>query len=119
MSDENPNRFARRSDPETSKIAGHQALSTVAELNQWAAECVTRTPGLTQRELGDSHCPDDLRRIGRRLSECYRMGMVSLGRRRKCSITGKTAQTYWPSTDKVAQPAILTPPPKKLEGMLF
>ena len=91
-----PNRLARRSDPATAKAAGRAAAESVGAVQRWAAECVAASPGLTQRELGDRYCPGDLRRIGRRLPECVRAGSVQLGTPRRCRITGRTAQTYYP-----------------------
>lgn len=88
--------LARRTDPVTSHEAAREIAGSVAALETWAAECVASAPGLTQRELGARFCPDDLRRIGRRLSECARKGLIKRGPVRKCSITGRSAETWWP-----------------------
>jgi hypothetical protein len=93
-----PNKLARASDPQTSQDAGAAILPRVAELQQWAAECVTASPGLTQRELGKRYCADDPRRIGRRLNECADLGLVCRGEARVCSISGRKAETWWPPT---------------------
>lgn len=92
----NGQHLARRNDPLTSKIAGHEIVPSVADLHKWAAECVERSPGLTQRELGVKYCPDDLRRIGRRLNECEKLGLVRRGQTRACSISKRRADTWWP-----------------------
>lgn len=91
-----PNPLARRGDPETSKQAGREIIPAINALRAWAAECVRVAPGKTQRELGAEFCPDDPRRIGRRLNECEEIGLVRRGPARKCSISGKRAATWWP-----------------------
>ena len=88
--------LARDTDPETSKQAAIEIVPHLGKLHQWAIECVTATPGLTQMELGRKHCPDDLRRIGRRLDACDKAGKLKRGLTRICTITGKRAQTWWP-----------------------
>lgn len=91
-----PKELARRTDPETSHQAAAAIAAAVPELCEWAAACVRESPGLTQRELGAKYCPDDLRKIGRRLGEAADRGLVRRGETRACSITGKKAQTWWP-----------------------
>jgi hypothetical protein len=91
---------ARKTDPWTSHAAGAQIRDHLPALQQWVVECVTATPGLTQRELGAKHCPDDLRRIGRRLNECVKADLIAVGGTRKCSISGRSAQTYVPKGTK-------------------
>lgn len=92
--------LARRSHPATSHAAAREIVSVVAQLQRWAANCVRSAPGLTQRELGARFCPDDLRRIGRRLNECAELGLVRRGQVRKCSISGRSAETWWPVEDQ-------------------
>jgi hypothetical protein len=91
-----PHTLARAGDPETSKQAAAEIAPLVNELQQWAAECVKKSPGKTQRELAAIYCPDEPRRIGRRLSECAKLGLVRRGEKRKCSRSGKNAETWWP-----------------------
>lgn len=88
--------LARPADPVTSYQAAQAILKDLPRLIEWTASCVRQTPGLTQRELGARHCPEDLRKIGRRLAECARRGVVRRGMSRKCSITGRQAETWWP-----------------------
>lgn len=95
-----PEQLARRDDPDTSKEAAHEIMPSIARLHEWAADCVKRSPGLTQRELGRKYCADDLRRIGRRLAECERIGLVRRGDSRPCSISNKKADTWWPPLPK-------------------
>ena len=88
--------LARASDPATSHAAAREIAGHVGALQEWAARCVRLAPGLTQRELGARFCPEDLRKIGRRLAECARLGMLRRGPARKCTITGRMAETWWP-----------------------
>ncbi len=88
--------LARPSHPATSHAAAKAIGPCVRGLMQWAAQCVNESNGLTQRELGAKYCPDDPRRIGRRLAGAERAGLVKRGVERKCTISGRVAQTYWP-----------------------
>jgi hypothetical protein len=88
--------LARATDPETSHEAARTVAAAVGELQEWAAACVRQSPGLTQRELGALYCPTDPRKIGRRLAECERLGMVRRGVARVCSVSGRRAETWWP-----------------------
>lgn len=85
----------RSTDPDTSRLAAESIAPKLPCLRDWTAECVRQTPHKTQRELGAIHCPEDLRKIGRRLNECVRLELVRLGVPRKCTVTGKMAQTYY------------------------
>lgn len=91
-----PKELARATDPATSHQAAAEIAPALGELQEWAAACVRESPGLTQRELGARYCPEDLRKIGRRLAECDTLGLVRRGEARACSITGRKAQTWWP-----------------------
>jgi hypothetical protein len=86
----------RATDPETSRLAAAEIADHLPELHAWALDCVRESPGLTQRELGAKYCPEDLRKIGRRLGELVRRGLLREGDARSCSITGRAAGTYWP-----------------------
>ena len=98
----NPRRLARRSGPITSKLAAYETAANgqLGELERWAVDCVAQTPGQTQRELGAIHCPDDLRRIGRRLAAGVEAGTLHEGNPRQCSITGRMAKVYYPTKGK-------------------
>jgi len=87
---------ARSTDPITSALAAEQIDDVVAELQAWAAACVRQTPGRTQRELGVLYCPTDPRRIGRRLAEIEKLGLVRRGDVRPCTISGRSAETWFP-----------------------
>lgn len=88
--------LARSSDPETSKQAAREIVPVIGERQAFAAECVRNVPGLTQGELDTAYPCSDPRRIGRRLNECERLGLVRRGESRKCKVSGKVCQTWWP-----------------------
>lgn len=88
--------LARSDDPTTSEEAAEEIQDHLPRLQKWALDCVKESPGKTQRELGALYCPEDLRRIGRRLNEAVEAGRIRTGDKRACSITGKRAMTYWP-----------------------
>lgn len=91
-----PRHLARASDPETSHEAAQAIVASVGELQRWAAECVAKSPGKTARELAAIYCPQDPKRIDRRLGECEKLGMVRRGEVRKCNRSGRSAATWWP-----------------------
>lgn len=88
--------LARQSDPATSHEAAQAIRPHLADLHKWAVECVRKSPGLTQAELAVLYCATDPRKIGRRLSECEKMGVLRRGPVRACSQTGRSATTWWP-----------------------
>lgn len=93
---ERPTRTLSRTDgPKTSALAAGELQSELGSLQEWALDAVRSDPGKTQRELGAIHCPEDLRKIGRRLNELVEAGRLRVGDKRECSITHRTAQTYW------------------------
>ena len=96
MSDETSTPLARVNDPGTSRAAGEEARAHLANLVWWAVQCVEASPGPTQRELGARYCKDDPRRIGRRLCECERKGLLRRGVSRRCTVSGRQAETWWP-----------------------
>lgn len=88
--------LARASHPESSHMAAKSILPHLSSLEDWAAKCVTETPGKTRRELAELHCPDDGNMIGRRLDGCVKKGRLRRGPLRKCSVSGEVVQTWWP-----------------------
>lgn len=88
--------LARAGDPITSHLAAEKIRPHLAALHEWTVRCVTETPGATQGELGRKYCENDPRKIGRRLVEVERMGLLRRGDIRKCSISGRPAVTWWP-----------------------
>ncbi len=91
--------LARTDDPETSHLAAAEIVPHLADLHRWAVECVTQSPGQTQRELGATYCPTDPRKIGRRLNELERIGRLRRGTERPCTISGRMAETWYPVGD--------------------
>lgn len=97
MSDNDPRRIARATDPETSHQAAEEIADKLDGLRRWAADCVARSPGLTAGELGRDYSPGgDRVYIARRLTECDRLGTVRRGQVRRCAVTGRRAATWWP-----------------------
>jgi hypothetical protein len=94
--DDAPNALARSSDPATSQDAGVAIAPYVADLQVWTGDCVRKSPGLTARELAQIYCPTDPRKLGRRLAECERLGLVRRGEARACSVSGRHAETWLP-----------------------
>lgn len=95
-----PNQLARRTRPRTSKQAARGIVEHLSNLETWAIHCIEQSPGLTQREFGAQYCPDDSRRIGRRLSKLWERGRIRRGQARPCSISGRPAYTWWPNEPK-------------------
>lgn len=89
---------SRASDPNSSHEAADHITTTGirAAQQKLATTAVEGYPGLTSLELG--------RRTGicrftlaRRLPECRTAGTVRQGQERRCSISGRTAVTWWPA----------------------
>ena len=93
--------LAKKNDPATAKAAGIRIERLTAAglqpMHNWIIGCLHERPGCTQRELGQLFSPDDPRRIGRRLAELERMNRARRGWTRRCSISGVTAETWWPA----------------------
>ena len=94
--DTKPAPLARDADPVESKIAAAQIQESLGDLQAWAAECVKKSPGKTAMELAQLYCITDPRKIGRRLGECEKLGLVKRGEARECSITRRMAATWQP-----------------------
>lgn len=88
--------LARRADPESSQESAEEILRRLGQRQRHALECVRKKPGLTQLELGREFPSSDPRAVGRRLNELEREGLLVRGEARKCSVSGKRAQTWWP-----------------------
>lgn len=94
--DSAPSPLARGSDPVESHLAAEGIAESIGQLQAWAVECVTQSPGKTAMELARIYCGDDPRRIGRRLGECVKRGLIAKGSSRECSITKRVAATWLP-----------------------
>lgn len=88
---------ARSSDPETSHEAEEyiNATGNRAEQQARTIAAVRAFPGLTMQELAQAtgYCRFML---GRRISECETAGAVVRGQKRKCAVTGRTAEPWYP-----------------------
>lgn len=87
---------ARATDPETSWAAAEHVTGTgiAADQQTKAADAVRAHPGLTSLELSrvTGICRFEL---GRRLPEAERRNLVIRGAVRKCSVSGRSAGTWW------------------------
>lgn len=90
-----PTALARPDHPSTSHDAAEDIAEALPSLHAWAVACVTAMPGATARELAARYCPTDPRRIGRRLKECVRDGLLRTGEVRACRVSGKRALTWY------------------------
>ena len=92
--------LARRSDPETSKLAAEGVVldGTVQRSKALALNAVRDHPGQTARELAERI---GVRSIHRRLTELDRDGVVSRCESRRCAITGRKAATWRPVDNSV------------------
>lgn len=91
-------KLRRNADPATSKEAARLIVPKLGQLQQEALDMVVRWPGKTQAEF--SHIDTrhkDSRRIGRRLPELVALGKLRRGAPRKCTVTGRSATTWWPA----------------------
>ncbi len=60
----------------------------------FAVWCVKQKPDSTARELDRAYAPRADRSVGKRLTECERLGLVRRGAKRRCTVTGRTAATW-------------------------
>ena len=88
---------ARRTDPESSHRAALHITRTGkrgAQQDQ-AIAAVRQFPGCTSFELAmRTHL--DRYMLARRASECEAAGRIRRGELRRCSVSGRTALTWWP-----------------------
>jgi hypothetical protein len=86
---------ARNSDPFTSREAAEFMADKRAAQQAITAKAVEQYPGLTSLELS-RRARVDRYTLARRLSECEEVGMVRRGQARRCSVSGRTALTWYP-----------------------
>ncbi len=102
-----PNRLARRDDPETSKIAAEEQAKKPSVLHRQIAEFLAgRLEPMTAREIAermkrDFFVPAEIETIRKRVAECEDFSAESLGGHwvaamgvRHCKHTGKLAETF-------------------------
>lgn len=87
---------ARATDPITSHIAAdlHTASGKRGTNVAHVIDLVTRMPGLTSAELA-LHSPLTRHEVARRLPEAESAGAVRKGEKRRCSVNGSLAMTWW------------------------
>lgn len=83
--------LSRTTDPETSKAAG---VDVEPKLSGLRAEFVFRLR-LLGRPATAQEVADGVESIRKRAKECGRLGLVRVVGTKRCSITGKSATTYW------------------------
>lgn len=93
---------ARNSDPITSHLAAEENVVSGRNAAQQdlTAKAVERYPGLTSLELS-KRSRIDRYTLARRLSECEESGTVKRGPTKRCSVSGRTAVTWWRPSDAV------------------
>ncbi len=88
---------ARATDPSSSHDAAEHVTATGLRAQQQALTiaAIRAFPGLTMQELSERTgiCRFQL---GRRVSECETAGAVRRMPKRKCSVTGRLAEPWWP-----------------------
>lgn len=92
----NPHTLTRTTHPETSRLAAEEVVGSVALQVFVAVRCVMKSPGSTARELDKEYCPNGERQIGKRLDGAARDGLIKRGESRRCKVSGRLAQTWWP-----------------------
>lgn len=88
---------ARNTDPETSHAAG-EAVTASGQRHAQRAQVLAglrEAPGVTSFELAEITGLDRYV-VARRLPDCRTAGEAQVGIKRRCTISGKTAQTWWP-----------------------
>ncbi len=91
------NTSARSTDINTSRAAYEHVVSSGQQAAQQdqAAGAVTSHPGMTSNELSQATCLDRYM-LARRLPELLKDGRVWRGPNKPCSVSGRTACTWWP-----------------------
>lgn len=92
--------LARSSHPETSKKAAEEVVEVLNERESTALAAVMDMQGATARELDEAFSHGATNAIGKRLDGLAKKGAIKRGDDRPCKVTGRMAQTWWP-TEKV------------------
>lgn len=89
--------LARRHDPETSQISSYevQASGALGRQARTVLGALRAYPGATSRELSQV-AGIDRYASSRRLPLLVDLGYVRRGDRRRCRVSGKLSQTWWP-----------------------
>lgn len=96
--DDDARKRARRTDPDTSKQAARAISPHVGPLQLFALGCIVKWPYRTGCELSTLAGHGDYRKIGRRLTELERRGLIFVAGERTCQVTGARARA-WAATE--------------------
>ena len=88
--------LSRRADPATSKEAARAVAATLGETMTIALGWLTAFPGSTASELDEKSCQRE-GSIRKRLNDLKLRGLATVGPARKCRVTGRRAQTWFPA----------------------
>ncbi|MCG7984760.1 MAG: winged helix-turn-helix domain-containing protein [Candidatus Thiodiazotropha lotti] len=86
----------RSDDPTSSQIAAiNLSEKEVSRQGSLCLAAVTLAPGLSAREMANRFSLD-YHMIARRLSEVEKMGLIKRGEMRRCKISNRTVQVWFP-----------------------
>jgi hypothetical protein len=93
--------IARNSDPLQSKLAAAEHTESGSRERQMALilAAVRRSPGLTYRELHArmGGAIEEPVQVEKRCSDLVEAGKIKRGERRRCTVSRRPAQTWWPN----------------------
>lgn len=91
--------LSRTSHPETSKAAAKEIVESgvLETMESVALAAVMDMQGATARELDEAHSHGATNSVGKRLDGLAKKGAIRRGDDRKCKVTGRMAQTWWPT----------------------
>lgn len=97
---------ARATDPSSSHDAADEITASGLRAQQQAQTlaAIRAFPGRTMQELAEATGYDRYM-LGRRVSECETAGAVCRGQKRKCTVTGRSAEPWWPVEDDIVAQA--------------
>lgn len=90
----NARALARRTDPQESRAAALDIAPRVNQVQRDVLAMVRKHPGCTVSELASYFGARDPRRIGRRLPELERKGLVVRELGQPCTVTGESAARW-------------------------
>lgn len=88
---------ARATDPNSSHDTADEITRSGLRAEQQALTlaAIRAFPGNTMQELAEL-TGHSRYMLGRRVSECETAGAVRRGQKRKCTVTGRSAEPWWP-----------------------
>ena len=94
--------LVRHGHPDTSREAAETFAPKQRQSQMRALGYVSENPGSTANELAKVAGDRDIRKIGRRLPELERFGLVRRGEPRPCKVTNRNASTWYPAENITA-----------------